>query len=58
MAFKSFERYILVDGEYQLMSERTSAKDVIFNDGTNLEDTFPFVIEIDDANKTINFIDR
>lgn len=38
--FKSFERYLKVpsdDGnKYQLMSERTFAKDVIFDDGKNL----------------------
>lgn len=40
--FKSFERYLKVptnDGnKYQLMSERTLAKDVIFDDGSNLKD--------------------
>lgn len=39
--FKSFERYLKVPTEdgnkYQLMSERTLAKDVIFDDGSNLE---------------------
>lgn len=37
--FKSFERYILTsDGNLQLTSERTNAKDIIFSNGTNLED--------------------
>lgn len=40
--FKSFERYLKVptnDGnKYQLMSERTLAKDVIFDSGRNLEE--------------------
>ena len=39
--FKSFERYLKVptdDGnKYQLVSERTLAKDIIFNDNINLE---------------------
>lgn len=39
--FKSFERYLKVPtdngNKYQLMSERTLAKDVIFDDGSNLE---------------------
>ena len=38
--FKSFERYLKVPtdngNKYQLMSERTFAKDVIFDDGKNL----------------------
>ena len=40
--FKSFERYLKVPTEggnkYQLMSERTSAKDVIFDSNKNLEE--------------------
>lgn len=35
--FKSFEKYIPVDGNWQLVSERTSAKDIIFNDNKDLE---------------------
>lgn len=38
--FKSFERYLKVPSEsgngYQLVSERTLSKDVIFDDGKNL----------------------
>lgn len=40
--FKSFERYLKVptnDGnKYQLMSERTLAKDIIFDSNKNLEE--------------------
>lgn len=40
--FRSFERYLKVptdDGnKYQLVSERTLAKDVIFDDNSNLND--------------------
>ena len=39
--FKSFERYLKVPtddrNKYQLVSERTLAKDIIFNDNINLE---------------------
>ena len=39
--FKSFERYLKVptenENKYQLVSERTLAKDIIFNDNSNLE---------------------
>ena len=70
--FKSFEKYIPIDGNWQLASERTAAKDIISDDGTNAEDniqtiknnitiinsSLPFTIEIDDVAKTINFIDR
>ena len=35
--FKSFEKYIPVGGNWQLVSERTNAKDIIFNDNKNLE---------------------
>jgi len=35
--FKSFEKYIPVGGNWQLVSERTNAKDIIFKDNKNLE---------------------
>ena len=48
--FKSFERYLKVPTEdgnkYQLMSERTSAKDVIFDDDNNLENKMRSVLYI------------
>ena len=34
--FKSFEKYIPVGGNWQLVSERTNAKDIIFDDTQNL----------------------
>ena len=34
--FKSFEKYIPVGGNWQLVSERTNAKDIIFDDSENL----------------------
>lgn len=37
--FKSFEKYIPIDGNWQLVSERTSAKDVILDDGEDVEDS-------------------
>ena len=48
--FKSFERYLKVptdDGnKYQLMSERTLAKDVIFDDDSNLENKMNSVLYV------------
>ena len=48
--FKSFERYLKVptdDGnKYQLMSERTFAKDVIFDDNSNLENKMNSVLYV------------
>ena len=48
--FKSFERYLKVptdDGnKYQLMSERTFAKDVIFDDDNNLENKMNSVLYV------------
>ena len=35
--FKSFKKWIPVGGDWQLVSEQTSAKDIIFNDNKNLE---------------------
>lgn len=48
--FKSFERYLKVPTEdgnkYQLMSERTLAKDVIFDDDSNLENKMNSVLYV------------
>ena len=38
--FKSFEKYIKKQDGYQLMSERTHARDVLFDDNKNLADKF------------------
>lgn len=35
--FKSFKKWIPVGGDWQLVSERTLAKDIIFNDNNDLE---------------------
>ena len=35
--FKSFKKWIPVGGDWQLVSERTHAKDIIFNDNNDLE---------------------
>ena len=35
--FKSFRKWIPVDGDWQLVSEQTKAKDIIFDDNGNLE---------------------
>ncbi len=63
--FKSFEKYLTTEEGYQLVSERQLAKDVLLNNGNNVEniiaiiqEALPFRIEIDDTAKTINFIDR
>lgn len=54
-SFRSFERYLKVPTEdgnkYQLVSERTLAKDVIFDDNSNLND------KIIDVNKSLNDLD-
>ena len=34
--FKSYEKYMLVDGNWQLVSERTLAKDVLLDNGSDL----------------------
>lgn len=48
--FKSFERYLKVptenENKYQLVSERTLAKDIIFNDNSNLENKMNSVLYI------------
>ena len=48
--FKSFERYLKVPTEnehkYQLVSERTLAKDIIFNDNSNRENKMNSVLYI------------
>ena len=48
--FKSFERYLKVPtddrNKYQLVSERTLAKDIIFNDNINLENKMNSVLYI------------
>lgn len=50
--FKSFEKYLKVPTEdgnkYQLVSERTLAKDVIFDDNKNLND------RVDDIDTKLN----
>lgn len=50
--FKSFEKYLKVPTEdgnkYQLVSERTLAKDVIFDDNKNLND------KVDDIDTKLN----
>lgn len=50
--FKSFEKYLKVSTEdgnkYQLVSERTLAKDVIFDDNKNLND------KVDDIDTKLN----
>ncbi len=72
--FKSFEKYIKTSDEnnnlqYQLMSERQLAKDVLMDDGSSQENNvekiiqainqaLPYTIVIDDTAQTINFIDR
>ena len=53
--FKSFERYLKVptdDGnKYQLVSEKTLSKDVIFDDNSNLND------KIIDVNNSLGNLD-
>ena len=53
--FKSFERYLKVptdDGnKYQLVSEKTLSKDVIFDDNSNLND------KIIDVNSSLGNLD-
>ena len=48
--FKSFERYLKVptenENKYQLVSKRTLAKDIIFNDNSNLENKMNSVLYI------------
>ena len=48
--FKSFERYLKVptenENKYQLVSERTLAKDIIVNDNSNLENKMNSVLYI------------
>ena len=48
--FKSFERYLKVptenENKYQLVSERTLAKDIIFNGNSNLENKMNSVLYI------------
>ena len=65
--FKRFERYMPTeDGlNWQMVSQKTLAKDVILDNGTNAEDNItiintalPFKIVINDTEQTINFIDR
>lgn len=36
--FKSFRKWIPVGQDWQLVSEQTNAKDIIFNDNENLEE--------------------
>lgn len=60
--FKKFERYMLnTEGNWQLVSMKTSADSVILSNGTtvaDMNDALPFRIEINDTEGTINFIDR